>query len=122
MSTLANGGNMNQSNRRASTAAACALSLTIAACSHAKSYQVNRVSAYGFLKCANNALRTQLRYTVKQPNDTTLIGSRKVGNAMGTLTVSVHNLSDSPVIEVVPRDVPDSDRDALLQRCNEWTK
>ena len=113
---------MNHQNRRASTAAACALSLTIAACSHAKSYEVNRVSAYGFMKCANTALRTQLRYTVKQPNDSTLVGSRKVGNEMGTMTVSIRGLKEKPVIEVVPKDVPNSDRDALLQRCNEWTK
>ena len=113
---------MSHLNRRAITAAACALSLTIAACSHAKSYEVNRVSAYGFLKCANNALRTQLRYTVKQPNDSTLIGSRKIGNETGTIMVSVRGLKEKPVIEVVPKDVPNSDRDALLQRCNEWTR
>lgn len=108
--------------RRVTFSAACALSLTLTACSHAKSYQVNRVSAYGFIKCANSTLRTQLRYTVKQPNDTTLIGSRKVGNETGTLTVSARNMKDAPVIEIVPKGVPDSDRDALLKRCSEWTK
>jgi hypothetical protein len=113
---------MNHSSRRALSAAACAFSLTIAACSHAKSYQVNRVSAYGFLKCASSALRTQLRYTVTQPNDSTLIGSRKVGNEMGTITVNLHGLKDQPTIEIIPKDVPNSDRDALLQRCNEWTR
>lgn len=113
---------MQNSIRRALTSAVGALALTLSACSHAKSYQVNRVSAYGFLKCANSTLRTQLRYTVKQPNDSTLIGSRKVGNETGTMTVNIRNLKDSPVIEVVPKNVPDSDRDALLQRCSEWTK
>ena len=108
--------------RRATIAATCALTLTVSACSHAKSYQVNRVSAYGFLKCANTTLRTQLRYTVTQPNDTTLIGSRKVGSETGTLTVNVTNIKDAPVIEVVPQNVPDSDRDALLKRCSEWTR
>jgi hypothetical protein len=108
--------------RRATVAAACALALASSACTHAKSYQVNRVSAYGFLKCANTTLRTQLRYAVRQPNDTTVIGSRKVGNETGTITVNVHGLKDGPVIEVVPKDVPNSDRDALLKRCSEWTK
>ena len=108
--------------RRASVTAACALTLTIAACSKAKSYSVNRVSAYGFLKCSNTALRTQLRYSVKQPNDSTLIGTRKIGNETGTMTVTARGFPDSPVIEVIPKNVPDSDRDALLKRCNEWTK
>jgi hypothetical protein len=108
--------------RRATVGAACALAMTVSACTHAKSYQVNRVSAYGFMKCANSALRTQLRYTVKQPNDSTIIASRKVGNEMGTLTVNITNLKDAPVLEVVPKGVPDSDRDALLKRCSEWTR
>lgn len=113
---------MYSSFRRATISAAFALTLTFAACSHAKSYQVNRVSAYGFIKCANSTLRTQLRYTVKQPNDTTLIGSRKVGSETGTMTVSARNMKEAPVIEVVPKGVPDSDRDALLKRCSEWTR
>jgi len=113
---------MQNSIRRAIAVGACALSLTISACSHAKSYQVNRVSAYGFLKCANTALRTQLRYQVRQPDDSTLIGSRKVGNETGTMTVTARGMPDSPVIKVVPKNVPKSDRDALLQRCSEWTR
>ena len=107
---------------RAIATAACLLTLTIAACSSAKSYSVNRVSAYGFLKCANTTFRTQLRYTVKQPDDSTLIGSRKIGNETGTMTVTARGFPDSPVVEVIPKNVPDSDRDALLTRCSEWTK
>lgn len=107
---------------RALRAAGCVLMLSVSACSSAKSFQVNRVSAYGFLRCANSTLRTQLRYQVKQPNDSTLIGSRKVGAETGTMTVSVRGLSTSPIIEVVPDKVPDSDRDALLTRCSEWTR
>lgn len=108
--------------RRAAISAACALTLAISACSHAKSYRVNRVSAYGFMKCATNTLRTQLRYAVKQPSDSTLVGSRKVGGETGTITVNITNLKDAPVIEVIPKGVPDSDRDALLKRCSEWTR
>ena len=101
---------------------ACALSLSVTACSSTKSFQVNRVSAYGFLKCSNSTLRTQLRYQVKQPNDSTLIGTRKIGNETGTLTVNVRGMPKAPVIEVIPEKVPDSDRDALLKRCSEWTR
>ena len=107
---------------RATIGAVCVLAVITSACSKAKSYQVNRVSAYGFIKCANSTMRTQLRYTVKQPNDTTLIGSRKVGSETGTLTVTARNMKEAPVLEVVPENVPESDRDALLKRCSEWTR
>ena len=113
---------MQNPNRRAIIAADCALSLTISACSHAKSYSVNRVSAYGFLKCSKGALSTQLRYQVKQPDDSTVIGTRKVGNETGTMTVTARGFPKSPVIEVIPKNVPNADRDALLKRCSEWTK
>lgn len=96
--------------------------IAIGACSSAKSFEVSRVEAYGFMKCANSTLKTQLRYQVKQPNDSTLIGSRKVGSETGTLTVHLRGMPASPVVEVVPDKVPDSDRDALLKRCSEWTR
>jgi hypothetical protein len=109
-------------NRRSYLASTCILFLLVTACSSTKSFQVNRVSAYGFLKCSNSTLRTQLRYQVKQPNDSTLIATRKVGNETGTLTVNLRGMPESPVIEITPDKVPDSDRDALLKRCSEWTK
>ena len=112
---------MIHTNRRMRTFALFAV-VSVVACTSAKSFQVNRVSAYGFMKCANNALRTQLRYQVEQPNDTTLIGKRKIGAETGTLTVTVRGMPDSPVVEVVPKNAPSSDRDALLTRCSEWTK
>jgi len=112
---------VNKLTRRAVAIAGCAFSLS-ACSSPAKSFQVNRVSAYGFLRCSKSALATQLRYQVAQPNDSTLIGTRKIGSKTGTLTVNVRGMPDSPVIEVVPKDVPDADRDALLSRCVEWTK
>lgn len=102
--------------------AGCAFAMSLSSCSSAKSFQVNRVSAYGFLKCSNSALRTQLRYQVRQPNDSTLIGTRKVGSETGTLTVNIRGMPKTPVIEVVPKNVPDADRDALLKRCSEWTR
>lgn len=96
--------------------------VAIAACSSAKSFEVSRVEAYGFMKCASSTLKTQLRYQVQQPNDSTLIASRKVGSKTGTLTVHLRGMPATPVIEVVPDNVPDSDRDALLKRCSEWTR
>jgi hypothetical protein len=113
---------MTSSIHRAIMLGTCTVFVSLTGCSSAKTFQVNRVSAYGFLKCANSTLRTQLRYQVSQPNDTTLIGTRKVGSETGTLTVTVRGMPESPVIEVVPKNVPDSDRDALLTRCNEWTR
>ena len=113
---------MTTGRNRSLIASTCALLLLATACSSTKSFQVNRVSAYGFLKCSNSTLRTQLRYQVNQPNDSTLIGTRKVGNETGTLTVNLRGMPDSPVIEVIPDKVPDSDRDALLKRCSEWTQ
>jgi len=112
---------VNKLTRRAVAIAGCAFSLS-ACSSPAKSFRVNRVSAYGFLRCSKSALATQLRYQVAQPNDSTLIGTRKVRSKTGTLTVNVRGMPNSPVIEVVPKDVPDADRDALLLRCVEWTK
>ena len=98
------------------------LLLASSACSSAKSFEVSRVEAYGFMKCANSTLRTQLRYAVKQSGDTSLIATRRVGSETGTLAVNVRGMPRSPIIEVVPKNVPDSDRDALLKRCSEWTR
>ena len=103
--------------------ALCLCTIALAACaSSTKSFEVSRVEAYGFMKCANSTLKTQLRYQVKQPNDSTLVGSRKVGSKTGTLTVHLRGMPAAPVLEVVPDNVPDSDRDALLKRCSEWTR
>ena len=94
----------------------------LSACSSAtKSFQVTRVEAYGFMRCADTALRTQLRYQVKQKTDTTIYATRKVGSETGSMSIKLHGMPKSPVIEVIPDKVPDSDRDALLKRCSEWT-
>ena len=97
------------------------VTLALSGCSSAKSFQVNRVSAYGFMRCANSTLKTQLRYNIKQSSDTALVATRRVGKETGTLAVYVRGMPKSPVIEVLPKNVPDSDRDALLKRCSEWT-
>lgn len=96
--------------------------VAIAGCATARNYTVPLTKANGFMRCADQTLRVQLRYTVTRPNTSTIVAQRATGDRRGRIIISASGRGERRNIEVRPDGAPGADRDALIRRCESYLK